>query len=102
MNEQSKQVLIDRMTNNLKMLRVKLNLSQEELAAKIGVSRFTIISIESKKRQMTWNMFLSLILIFTKNRETDALLTHFGIYTDELNELLKNPQTLTQEEGNNE
>ncbi len=33
-------------------------------------------------------MFLSLILIFTKNRETDKLLNAMEICTDELNDLI--------------
>ena len=47
--------------------------SQEELSEKIGVSRSTIAGIENKKRTMSWNMFLSLLLIFIKNEDTDKL-----------------------------
>ena len=39
---------------------------------------------------MTWNMFLSLLLVFTKNKETDKLLSAMEIYTDEFNEFIKN------------
>ena len=78
------------MTDNLPTLRKKLNLSQEELASLIGVSRSTMACIENRKREMSWNTFLSLILIFTKNRETDKLLNVMEIYTDELNDLIKN------------
>lgn len=35
-----------RLTNNLKVLRAKLNLTQEDLAVKVGVSRKTINVIE--------------------------------------------------------
>lgn len=78
------------MTDNLPTLRIKLNLSQEDLGGKIGVSRSTVAAIENKKREMSWNTFLSLILIFTKNKDTDVLLNVLGIYTDELNEFIKN------------
>lgn len=37
------------MENRLKELREKYNLTQEELGAKVGVSRQTIISIEKSK-----------------------------------------------------
>ena len=63
--EFNKEKLIQNMTENLPMLRTRLGLTQEELADKIGVSRSTILSIENKKREMTWNTFLSLILLFT-------------------------------------
>ena len=77
------------MTENLPMLRTKLGLTQEELAAKIGISRSTVVSIEKKKRDMTWNTFLSLILLFTKNENTNKLLNVLEIYTDELNDFIK-------------
>ena len=38
---------------------------------------------------MTWNMFLALLLIFTKNKETDRLLNAMEIYTDELNGIIE-------------
>lgn len=89
MNEEIKNDLIEKMTNNLPLLRKALKLSQEQLATHIGASRYTIISIEKKKRKMTWNTFLSLLLIFIKNDETDKLLTYYEIYDDEINDFLK-------------
>ena len=74
------------MTDNLPMLRTRLGMTQEELADKIGVSRSTVISIENKKRDMTWNTFLSLMLLFTKNEATNILLNVLDIYTEEFNE----------------
>ena len=71
------------------MLRTALGLTQEELAEKIGVSRGTVIAIETGKREMTWNTFLSLILLFTKNKATDRLLQVLEIYTDDLNAFIK-------------
>lgn len=56
----------------------------------IGVSKFTVLAIEKRQRRMTWNTFLSLMLVFTKNKETDKMLTLFEIYTDEFNNFIKN------------
>ena len=89
MDDEQRKTLIGNMTDNLPTLRKKLNLSQEELASLIGVSRSTMACIENRKRKMSWNTFLSLILIFTKNKETDKLLNVMEIYTDELNDLIK-------------
>ena len=77
------------MADNLQMLRVRLGLTQNELAVKMGVSRHTVMNIESKKREMTWNNFLALILLFTKNEETNKLLNILEIYTDEFNDFIK-------------
>ena len=89
MDDSKKNQLISNMVENLPVLRKKLDVSQAELAEMIGVSRSTLTALENKKRPMTWNVFLSLILIFTKNKETDALLNVLEIYTDDLNEFIK-------------
>lgn len=89
MNEKQKDILIQNMVDNLPTLRKRLNMTQAELAAKIGVGRSSLTLIENKKRSMTWNTFLSLVLIFTKNKETDRLLNVMEIYTDELNDFIK-------------
>ena len=85
-----KEELTDRMAENLPVLRKKAKLTQMQLAEMIGVSKYTLLMIEKKQRRMTWNTFLSLILIFSKNKETDRMLTLFEIYTDELNNMIKN------------
>lgn len=84
-----KDLLIKNMTDNLPMLRTRLDLSQEELANKIGLSRSTVFAMESHRSKMTWNTFLSLVLLFIKNKETNKLLGVLEIYTDELNDFLK-------------
>ena len=84
-----REILIDKMTENLPVLRKKLKLSQENLAKFIGSSRYTVMLIETKKRRMTWNTFLSLVLLFDKNEETAVLLRALEIYTDELDNMLK-------------
>ena len=45
--------------------------------------------IETKKRKLTWNTFLSLVLLFDKNEDTAVLLRALGIYTDELEAYFK-------------
>ena len=89
MDDKQKSMLINSMADNLPVLRKKLGMSQEDLAKLIGVSRSTIASIENKKREMTWNHFLSLVLVFTKNQDTDVLLKAFNIYTNELEEFIR-------------
>jgi len=85
-----KEILIQKMTENLPVLRKKLKLTQEELADIIGSSRHTVMLIESGKRRMTWNTFLSLVLLFEKNESTAVLLRTFEIYTKELENTLIN------------
>ena len=80
--------LIDNMTENLPVLRKKLKLTQEGLAQIIGSSRHSVMQIEAKKRKMTWNTFLSLVLLFDKNEETSILLRALGIYTEEFEKMI--------------
>ena len=77
------------MVDNLAMIRTKLGLTQAQLANLIGVSRHTIMQVENKRTKLSWNTFLSLLLVFIKNPETDKLLNILDIYTDELNIELK-------------
>lgn len=89
MASDTREILIDKMTENLPVLRKKLKLSQENLAKFIGSSRYTVMLIETKKRKMTWNTFLSLVLLFDKNEETAVLLKALEIYTEDLDKMIK-------------
>ncbi len=89
MASDTREILIDKMTENLPVLRKKLKLSQENLAKFIGSSRYTVMLIETKKRRMTWNTFLSLVLLFDKNEETAVLLRALEIYTEELDSMIR-------------
>ena len=91
--EEIKEVLIERMTENLPVLRKKLKLSQDALAQIIGSSRYTVMLLETKKRKMTWNTFLSLVLLFDKNEDTAVLLRALDIYTDELDSIINVQQS---------
>ena len=79
--------MIDNMTENLPVLRKKLKLTQEGLAKIIGSSRYSVMQIEAKKRKMTWNTFLSLLFVFSQNKETNSLLEIFGIYSPEMKKI---------------
>lgn len=88
MDKQRKNELMAVMASNLSILRSKLNLSQEELAGLLGVTRQTISSFESEQRKMTWSVFLALVLIFFRNEPTKHLLVALNIYTPDLNSYL--------------
>lgn len=87
-SEVDKDLLIKKLTNNLPILRAKLQISQEELASIIGISRQTYLSIETMKRKMSWSTFLTLVLFFGCNEGTATMLDGMGILSSELNDLL--------------
>jgi len=65
---------IQLLTELLPVLRAILGISQEEIAQYIGISRQTYCALELKKRQISWNTFLSLFLFFISNEKTYELL----------------------------
>ncbi|WP_122642801.1 helix-turn-helix transcriptional regulator [Luxibacter massiliensis] len=83
-----KEKLIDILTEDLPVLRAKIGLSQDELAELIGVSRQTYSAIETRKRRMTWNTFLSILLVFDNNEKTNEMLVGMGVFPKELRETL--------------
>ena len=84
LSDNLKEKAIENMTKNMVTLRTMLHLSQAELATLIGMGRQTLVAIETRKRKMTWNTFLSLMFVFSQNKETDSLLEIFGIYSPEI------------------
>ena len=83
-----KNKLITLLTEELPVLRAKIGLSQEDLSNIIGISRQTYSSIETGKKQMTWNTFLSLVLVFAFNERTSPILEASGAMSPELKEVL--------------
>lgn len=83
-----KDKLVYNLTEELPILRAKIALSQEEISEIIGVSRQTYSAIERKRRKMSWNTFLSLILLFDNNDKTKEILKMTGIFSESLRNLL--------------
>lgn len=88
MSDEEKTLVMKNMVENLSILRSKLNISQEQLAGLLGVTRQTISNFENRQRKMTWSVFLALVLIFFRNEPTKHLLVALNIYTPALNNYL--------------
>lgn len=69
---------------NLPVLRAKADISQEELASVIGVSRQTYCAIESGKREMSWNSYLSLVFFFREIKLTSELIDGLNVFPADL------------------
>ena len=78
--EKEKDELIEELTNELAVLRSKAAVSQEELSKIIGISRQTYGDIERKKRKMSWNTYLSLILFFDYTKSTHTMIRNLSSF----------------------
>lgn len=83
-NETEREQLIGCLVDELPVLRTKLGVSQTEIANMIGVSRQTYSSIETRKRKMTWSIYLSLILVFDCNSKTHDYIRGRGLFPKEI------------------
>ena len=81
-SNECRQVLCKLMASNLSTLRAKANMTQDELADRLGLSRQTISAIENEKREMLWSTFSVLIMFFTKSKEIKQLMIVMGITND--------------------
>lgn len=78
LTEEEKDKFISALTPELVLLRTKAEISQEELANLIGVSRQTYGAIERKSRKMSWSTFLSLIMYYDYNQKTHKMIRAIG------------------------
>lgn len=53
----------------LPVLRLRIGISQDELAEYVSISRQTLSSMELGKRNITWHVFLSLVLFSLYNKK---------------------------------
>lgn len=76
------------LTEWLGVLRVSLNVTQEQVSCKVGISRQTYSSLELNKKEMTWNVFLALFFFFMSNEKSKNLLEKKNGYIQGVLELL--------------
>lgn len=84
LTDEEKDNFIAALSPNLTVLRTKAEISQEELANLIGVSRQTYSAIERKIRKMAWSNYLSLVLFYDHNQKTHKMIRQLAIFPQEL------------------
>ncbi len=87
--EKFKTAYIDKLAENLSMLRAKAGVTQGDVADRIGIARQTYSAIECGRSRMSWNTFMSLILFFKENAQTKEVIKILGIYTEELESYIR-------------
>ena len=84
LSQSLKNEYIEKLTTKLAALRAHADISQEDLANIIGTSRQTYYAIESRKRAMSWNTYLSLIFFYDAVEETSQMIRDIGAYPSQL------------------
>lgn len=74
LTEKEKNAYIDTLMPELVALRAKADISQEELAGILGISRQTYSSVERNVRKMSWTTYMALILFYDCNNATRSYL----------------------------
>lgn len=87
--EKFKTAYIDKLAENLSMLRAKAGITQGDVADRIGIARQTYSAIECGRSRMSWNTFMSLIFFFKENKKTKDVIELLGIYDDMLDNFIK-------------
>lgn len=84
LTDAEKDEFIATLTPNLPALRTQAEISQEELANLLGISRQTYSAIERKIRKMSWSTYLSLVMFFDYNQKTHRMLRMLSLFPKEL------------------
>ena len=88
LSTEQRDILCKVMASNLQLFRIKLGLSQEEFADRVGITRQSISAFETGQRKLPWNMFLAFLMLFSSNDLTKNLLKALEIMTPELEKFL--------------
>lgn len=83
-----KKDLTQKLTHEFPVLRARLGISQADISKKIGISRQTYNSIEIKKREMSWTVFVALVAVFQSNQETRQMLSTIDNFDKEIENVM--------------
>ena len=82
--EETKKLYIDRMVKHLPTLRASIHVTQNQLAKKLGVTRTTMVAIESGRRPLQWYMYLAIVAVFLQYDDARKLLDSFELFDENL------------------
>ena len=74
---------LERMVKHLPVLRVSIRITQRELAKKIGITRQSMMLIETGKRPLQWSNYLALVFVFNHYEDSKKLMENFELYDED-------------------
>ena len=88
MTEEKKKYMAKQMAAALPVMRKTLKMKQVDVCERTGVSRSVLSGVESGKRTLSWDTFLTLVPLFWTNEQTRKLFYAFDMDMDGLQEYL--------------
>lgn len=76
------------MAQALPVMRKTLKMKQADVCERTGVSRSILSGVESGRRKLPWDTFMTLVPLFWANEQTRMLFRAFDIDMDGLREYL--------------
>ena len=83
-----KSELYNELIEEMPVLRARLGITQEVLAMKVGSSRQTVNSVENRKRDMTWQLFMAIMAVFNHDETSRKMLSDIPGFNEKLNIVL--------------
>lgn len=83
-----KSELYNELIEEMPVLRARLGITQEVLAMKVGSSRQTMNSVENRKKDMTWQLFMATMAVFNHDKTTRKMLSDIPGFNEKLNIVL--------------
>jgi DNA-binding XRE family transcriptional regulator len=71
------------MVTYLPLLRESLEITQNGLSKKLGVTRTTVMTFESRKRLLLFPMYLALITVFMSHEDSCKIMEAFELFDRE-------------------
>lgn len=71
---------MDKFIKNLPVLRAATNMTQALLADNVGVSRQTVVAIETRRRPLPWTLYLAMVCVFQNNENSKNMIESFELF----------------------
>ena len=83
-NRLNRQWLTEEMGRDLAPLRMLLGLSADEMGTLLGISEGAYKSLESGKKEVSWDQYMALLFLFHYNERTTSVVDSLGLYPEPL------------------
>ena len=88
-NRLNREWLMDEMSRDLASLRLLLGMTTDEMSNLLGVSGNTYKSLESGKKEISWDQYMALLFVFHYNDRTSPVTDTLGLFPEPLKVRMK-------------